>query len=234
MPPFAGNGVGPGEERAVDGDAAADARAEDDAEDGGCARRRAIGCFGEGETIGIVCEADLAPECGFEIFSEGMADEPGAVRVFHEAGGGRDCARHTDADSTLLSGFGFEGGNEIANGGDGGGIVAARRGHALARALIAAFVEGDGFNLCAAEVYADAHSDYPFFVRRISGLKGGRFSAQRRRDAEGMLSLASNKNVMPGLAPGIQGKPIKRLRASSCEKRRRLSAASGLPGQALQ
>ena len=162
MAPFAGNGIGAGEQLAADHDAAAGTCAENDAEHGCRAFTRAIRCFRQRKTVGIVCDADRTAKRRLDIPAKGMAIEPGAVRILHEAGRRRDCARHAYADAAGFACFRFERRNEIADRGYGRLIASLRRGNALARLLHAACVQRDAFDFRAAEVYADPHVRFLF------------------------------------------------------------------------
>jgi hypothetical protein len=59
--PLAGDRVRPDPEHAVDDEAAADAGAEDRAEDDATAGAGAVARLGEGEAVGVVGDAHLAP-----------------------------------------------------------------------------------------------------------------------------------------------------------------------------
>ena len=57
----------------------------------------AVARLGQGEAVRVVREAERAVEQALEILAERAAVEPDAVRVLHEAGGGRERPRHPDA-----------------------------------------------------------------------------------------------------------------------------------------
>ncbi len=157
MSPLAAEAVAAGVDAVADGDAAAAAGAEDDAEDEVVGFGGAVGGFGDGEAVGVVGAADLAAECGAEVEFEGLAVEPGGVGVLDQAGGADDGAGDADANGAGLAGQGLHGLDEALDGGEGGGVVALRGGDAAAVELVAVVVEGDGFDLGAAEVDTDPH-----------------------------------------------------------------------------
>ncbi len=90
-----------------------------------------------------------------------MAVEPGGVGVFDETGGGAEAAGDAGSDAAGLGGFGFELVDERGHGGDGGVVVALGGVDAMAGEFVAGFVEGEGFDLGAAEVDAYAHGWAP-------------------------------------------------------------------------
>src|SRR5205823_12737469 len=71
VPPFAGDQVRAQQHLTVDHDPPADSRAEDDAEHDVRARGRAVGRFGDRETVRIVHESHGAVESRLEIASQG-------------------------------------------------------------------------------------------------------------------------------------------------------------------
>jgi hypothetical protein len=92
-----------------------------------------------------------------EVAVEGLADEPGRVRVLDEAGHRRDGARHADADRAAAAGLRFEGVHEARDRPDGGLIVAGRARNASLRRFRPVGGERYSFDLRSAEVDADPH-----------------------------------------------------------------------------
>jgi hypothetical protein len=54
--------------------------------------------FRQGEAIGVVGDANLAPEPRLEIAADGLSVEADRIRAAQQAGGPRDGARGPDAD----------------------------------------------------------------------------------------------------------------------------------------
>src|SRR6185503_20195300 len=149
MSPFAGDGVGAGEDLAADRDAAADAGAEDHAEDRMRALPRAVGGLREREAVGVVLDAHLAADGPLQVLLERPADEPRRVGVLHPAVDKRQGAGnpYTDRSRSRLS-------YQRTDRGHGGVIVAARRHHALAQPFAPVRRERDYLDLGAAQIDA--------------------------------------------------------------------------------
>ena len=97
--PFAGDGVGAGQQLAVDDDAAADAGAEDHAEHHPGADARAVDGFGQGKAVGIVGDAHLARQQLLQVLPERPADQTGRVGVLDQAAHARFRTGDADADT---------------------------------------------------------------------------------------------------------------------------------------
>ena len=92
----------------IDANATADARAGDDTEHQTACGRRAIGRFGERETIGVVRHTNRSVERGLQITVERVPDQDGRVRILDETRvrADRPGYRHADAATTLQPLFG--------------------------------------------------------------------------------------------------------------------------------
>jgi hypothetical protein len=119
VPPFAGDRVRPGEDPAVDDDAAADSGAEDDAEDHPCALRRAINRFAERKAICVIGQPHGPAERRGQVAVERPPDQARGIGVLHEAGGRRQHARYAQADAVSaperrfgIFDQGFDGGDD--------------------------------------------------------------------------------------------------------------------------
>ena len=88
MTPFAGDAVAAFEHAAVHHDAAAGARAENDAEHRARALGGAVGRFRQREAVGVVGHAHRPAERALEIAIERLADQPRRVRVLDQPGRG--------------------------------------------------------------------------------------------------------------------------------------------------
>src|SRR5262249_40071137 len=85
--PLAGDRVRPGEDPAVDDDAAAGPGTQDHAEDDAGSRARAIARLGEGEAVRVVREPQGTMEQALQILAQRAAVQPDAVGVLDHAGG---------------------------------------------------------------------------------------------------------------------------------------------------
>ncbi len=158
--PLARDRVRAGDDAAIQHEAAARAGADDDAEDRVSAGRGAIRRFRQREAVGVVGEPYRPAEQAREILAERLAVQPRRVRVFHEAGCGRDRSRDADANRAALARVLLDVVHEAHDRGQGGVVGVPRRGNAQAHALLAAVPNGDAFDLGAAEVDADSHGAY--------------------------------------------------------------------------
>jgi hypothetical protein len=159
MAPFAGNAVGPAQELAADDDAAPDAGPQDDPEDDGRAGARPIRRLGDGKAIGIIGQAQRPAEGARQILVEGAAVEPGGIGVLDQAGRGRDRSRHADSDEAgAAARLALRLRHHLGDGCQGCLVVLPRRGAPEAASGDALPVEGEGLDLGAAQIDADAHS----------------------------------------------------------------------------
>ena len=98
LSPLAGDAVATGEDAAMDHDSAADARAENDTEDGREAARRTEFGLGESETIRVVGQEKLYSQAGFKILLQGLPVQCLRIGVFEFAGVGIDDTGSAHAD----------------------------------------------------------------------------------------------------------------------------------------
>ena len=158
MAPFAGHGVQPGDGPAVQGDAAADAGAQDHPEHHGGALGGAVGGFGQGKTVGVVGQAHGPAQGGFQVPVERMADQPGRIGILDQAGGRGEGAGDADADMRdRRTCRRLQAIDQAANGFNGGVVVALWRGNAAARGDRPGVVQHQAFDLGAAKVNSGAH-----------------------------------------------------------------------------
>ncbi len=158
MAPLAGDAVGTGQQLAVHHHAAAAAGAEDHAEHAARAGAGAVDRLGQREAVGVVVQAQLAAERALEVLLERLAVHPGRVAVAQLARGRRQRARMADADRQPRgAGRGLERLHQLRDRDERAGVVAARRGDALAVQDPRARAEQRGFDFGAADVNADAH-----------------------------------------------------------------------------
>src|SRR5262249_51453681 len=128
--PLARDGVRPHQDPAPRDDPAARPGPEDHAEDEGEAGPRAVLGLREGEAVGVVGQADLAPEAALEVLPERSSVQPGAVGVLDGSGGRRDRPRHADPDRASPAQAGLETLDQAGDGGDGRVVVVAGSGDA--------------------------------------------------------------------------------------------------------
>ena len=157
VPPFTGDGVTAGQNPSLVHQTAADAGANNHAEDRICTLGRAIGRFGDGETVRIVRHPDLPIEMMREIPIKRPADQPCRVRILDQSCGRRDCPGYADPDRRGSLGRGIDPRDELGDCCEGCRVVATRRRDARARDLYAGVVEHNSFDFGAAEVDSDAH-----------------------------------------------------------------------------
>ena len=119
---------------------------------------RAVGGLRDGEAVGVVGDADGAVERGGKVVDQRMAVEPGGIGVLDQAIGGADAAGNSGPNGPAPAGLPLQLVDERGHGGDAGAVVAAGRIDAQAGELVAGVVEGERFDLGAAEVDADAHA----------------------------------------------------------------------------
>jgi len=101
MPPFAGNGVGPGQQAAVNDYAAAHAGAENHPEYTGGPRACAIAGLGQGKTVGVIGQANGALQTLLKVAGKVLADQAGGVGVLNASVIGRARAGDADAHTAL-------------------------------------------------------------------------------------------------------------------------------------
>ena len=154
VPPLAGDRVRAGEDPAVHDDSAARAGPDDDAEDARGSGGRAVARLGEGEAVRVVGEADVAAEEAGEVGAERAAEEPGGVRVLHEAGCGGDRPGHSDADRPARAERRLDLGDEAGDRRE-GPVVVGRGRAPQTKELAAALAQGQRLGLRPAEVDAD-------------------------------------------------------------------------------
>jgi len=139
----------------VDGDASAAAGAQDDGEDQFSPCGGAVGGLGDGEAVGVVGAPDGSAECGEQVALKRLAVEPGGVGVLDQASGRDNGSRDAQADGAGGAGALFEIVDDLNDGCDGGGVVVLRGGNAEPGQLQAGGIEGQAFDLGAAEVDSD-------------------------------------------------------------------------------
>ena len=157
VPPFAGDGIAPADQPAIDHQSAAHAGPEYDAEQAPGAGPGAIHGLRQGEAVGIVLQPDGAPESLLQIAVEGRADDPGGIGVLDPPGGGRQGAGNADADTAAAAGLPLQSQDEIGDGFQGRPVISLGAGQAAAGQSFARFVEDNAFDLGAAQINADSH-----------------------------------------------------------------------------
>ncbi len=185
--PLAGDRVRPGQHLAVHHHAAARARPHDHAEDDARSRRRAVGRLGEREAVRVVREAHRPSEKAGEVAVEGLADQPGGVRVLDEAGGGREGARHPDADAAPTAGLRFEVADEAGHRLERRRVVVAGGRHPAPGELRPVVAERHALDLRAAEVEPDPHA------RGFSSFPPPGFNGSRAGAPDGLESAGSRR-----------------------------------------
>jgi hypothetical protein len=153
MPPFAGNAVGASENALPDGDAAADASAENHAEDHFCPLAGAVDGFRKGKAVGVVGQANIALQQRLQILAQPLADQAGRVGVLDPPVNGRFGAGRPDADAAALAKLAFRRFDQLADRPQRTVVIALRCRTAPPQQDPARAVERDQFNLAAAKVY---------------------------------------------------------------------------------
>ena len=141
---------------AIDHDATAGARTDDDAKGHRGALRGAVRRLRQDEAIGIVAQANGMAQGLLEVLPEGPTIQPNGVGVFHEPRGCRNRSRDADTNGRAFGRLPLDSADEIDHTGEGRGIVAAWRGNALPDNDYPT-LHGDPLNFGAAEIDADAH-----------------------------------------------------------------------------
>src|SRR5215203_3245906 len=158
VPPFARDTLASLQDPAVHDDTAARAGSENDAEYGLRSSRRAIRCFGERETVGVVGYPDRTVQHALEIAIEGASDQPCGVRVLDESGKWGQRSRYPNADGALRTELGFDRHHEVTYGRYRRVVVGAGRRHAPPKQFGFA-INGDRLDLRSAEIDTYAHYD---------------------------------------------------------------------------
>jgi hypothetical protein len=152
--PLAGDAVGAVDQAAVDHEAAAATGAQNDREGDLGARRGAVDGFGQGQAVGVVGQANVAPQRGGQVLAEGAAVQVDGVGIAHDPGGGRDRAGQADAHRADAAGLLFDPGDQITDRLD-RGVVGSRIGRPDAGQIGARGIQGGGLDLGAAKINAD-------------------------------------------------------------------------------
>jgi len=155
MAEFPRQAVPPLQHAAIHHDARPGAGAENDAEDDVRPRGRAIHGLGEGEAIGIIRHAHLAPQQGGEVAVESLTVERIGAGVLHQPGRGGDAAGYPHPHRGPAAGFLLRLGHHRRDAAQrrlitgGGGPPPPQKGRASR-------VQNDDFRFRAAEIDADA------------------------------------------------------------------------------
>jgi hypothetical protein len=136
--------------------AAADSGAEDHAEDAARPASGTVDRLGQREAIGIVGEADVAPQRRADITVERMADQFRRVRVLDQSGGGRDRPRDADPDAAARAQRRFGLRDEFRDRRDDRAIRTARSRSPSAQQLAPLPVQGEDLDLGPTEIYSEA------------------------------------------------------------------------------
>ena len=167
--PFARDRIRSVEHLAPHDDTGADAGADDDAEDDRCARRGPVRRLGQRKAVGIVGDANLAPERRLEIAPDRLPVEAHRIRAAQQARGARDRSGRADADrpshAEVVLGRGDKAGERL----DRRTIIVPRRRHPPPQELTAVPVERNDLDLGAAEIDAEPQMRVIHAARPVRG-----------------------------------------------------------------
>src|SRR5690606_30970856 len=144
---FAGAVVGTVMRLAADGDAGAGAGPQDDGENHIVAGARAVGRFGGREAVGVVFDADLAPDGIAQILFHRLAEQPGGTCPLAAPAYRFEAAGNADADRSVAAGFRLQRIDQLHDDADAAGIVVTGRIAAQPRQFAAVPLHGDGLDL---------------------------------------------------------------------------------------
>jgi hypothetical protein len=196
--------LAPPQDMAADDDAAADAGAENHSKDDLGMAPGAVAGFGKREAVGIVGQPQLAPQERLEVAAQRLADQAGRVGVLDPPVGQRLRPGNADADRPAPAELILERGDQRGDRPQGCGIVSLRRRDTAAQQLAPVASEGDGLDLRAAEVDADAQPAH----------------ARTARPAAPPWTAVIARRATPGQRPGrlLRGRsfPASRRLAVSC------------------
>jgi hypothetical protein len=141
---------------AANDDSATDPSPENDPKDNLRLPASAIASFGKREAVGIVGQADLALQEGFEVGAKRLADQASRVGILDMPVGKRFRPRDANADSPASTDFLFSAADQPGHCPQCRGVVSLRCGNAAAPDLLTTGFESDDLDFCAAQVYANA------------------------------------------------------------------------------
>ena len=155
MAPLTGDRIGAGKRASMDGDASADAGAQDHPEDHRRVAAGAVHRLGHGETIRIVFYADRPRQCGFQIPLERLADQPCGIGVFDQTRCSGQGAGNANTDTAVPPDLPFRPEHQITNRPHRMFMDVLRCGHSFSMYLGSLGSDYDALDLGAAEINPD-------------------------------------------------------------------------------